>query len=95
MGRWGEPAARSARERTIAVRMKQPAKTFQTTPENVGKENGCIRPDWRSSDMSMKATSSVRPMAYQALRAMMPKFGHVVIGIPCRGGLGGDKDEQA
>jgi hypothetical protein len=39
MGRWGEPPARSARERAIAVRMKQPAKTFQTTPENVGKEN--------------------------------------------------------
>jgi hypothetical protein len=38
MGRWGEPPARSARERAIAVRMKQPAKTFQTTPENVGKE---------------------------------------------------------
>jgi hypothetical protein len=34
-------------------------------------------------------------MAYQAFRAMMPKFGDVVIGIPCRGGLGGDRDEQA
>jgi hypothetical protein len=24
-----------------------------------------------------------------------PKFGDVLIGISCRGGLGGDKDEQA
>jgi hypothetical protein len=45
MGRWGEPPARSARERTIAVRMKQPAKAFQTTPENVGKENS-LYPAW-------------------------------------------------
>jgi hypothetical protein len=45
MGRWGEPPARSARERAIAVRMKQPAKTFQTTPENVGKENS-LYPAW-------------------------------------------------
>jgi hypothetical protein len=45
MGRWGEPPARSARERAIAVRMKQPAKTFQTTPENVGKETS-LYPAW-------------------------------------------------
>ena len=45
MARWGEPPARSARERAIAVRMKQPAKTFQTTPENVGKENS-LYPAW-------------------------------------------------
>ena len=45
MGRWGEPSAKSARERTIAVRMKQPAKTFLTTPENVGKESS-LYPAW-------------------------------------------------
>ena len=45
MGRWGEPPAKAARERTIAVRMKQPPKTFQTTPENVGKENS-LYPAW-------------------------------------------------
>jgi hypothetical protein len=45
MGRWGEPPTRSARERAIAVRLKQPAKTFQTTPENVGKENS-LYPAW-------------------------------------------------
>jgi hypothetical protein len=39
MGRWGDLAGKVPRERTIAVRMKQSAKTFQTTPENVGKEN--------------------------------------------------------
>lgn len=45
MGRWGEPPARSARERAIAVRMKQPPRTFQTTPENVGKQNS-LYPAW-------------------------------------------------
>jgi len=39
MGRWGEPPTKAPRERKITVRMKQPAKTFQTTPGNVGKEN--------------------------------------------------------
>src|ERR1700729_3704399 len=29
-------------------------------------------------------------MAHQALAAMMPQFGDVVIGVSCRGGLGGD-----
>lgn len=48
MGRWGEPPSKAARERTIAVRMKQPAKTFQTTPENVGKENS-LYPAWRET----------------------------------------------
>lgn len=45
MGRWGEPPSKARRERSIAVRMKQPAKTFQTTPENVGKENS-LYPTW-------------------------------------------------
>jgi hypothetical protein len=45
MGRWGEPPAKAARERTIAVRMKKPPKTFLTTPENVGKENN-LYPAW-------------------------------------------------
>jgi hypothetical protein len=45
MGRWGEPPAKAPRERSIAVRMKKPPKTFQTTPENVGKENN-LYPDW-------------------------------------------------
>jgi hypothetical protein len=31
MGRWGEPATKASRERSIAVRLKRPAKTFQTT----------------------------------------------------------------
>jgi hypothetical protein len=31
----------------------------------------------------------------QAFGAIMLKFGDVVIGVPCRGHLGGDKDEQA
>ena len=33
--------------------------------------------------------------AGQAFGAIMPKFGDVVIGVPCRGELGGDKDEQS
>jgi hypothetical protein len=45
MGRWGEPRTKSARERNIVVRMKQPAKTLATTPENVGKENS-LYPAW-------------------------------------------------
>ena len=45
MGRWGEPLAKAPRERTIAVRMKKPPKTFLTTPENVGKEND-LYPAW-------------------------------------------------
>ena len=45
MGRWGEPPAKAARERSIAVRMKKPPKTFLTTPENVGKENN-LYPPW-------------------------------------------------
>jgi len=45
MGRWGEPPPKALRERTIAVRMKQPAKTFLTTPEKVGKENS-LYPAW-------------------------------------------------
>jgi hypothetical protein len=45
MGRWGEPPTKAPRERNIAVRMKQPAKTFETTPENVGKENS-LYPAW-------------------------------------------------
>jgi len=32
---------------------------------------------------------------YPALGARMPKIGDACIGIPCRGGLGGDRDEQA
>ncbi len=44
MGRWGEPPAKAARERRIVVRMKKPPKTFQTTPENVGKENNLYLP---------------------------------------------------
>jgi hypothetical protein len=42
MGRWGEPPTKAARERAIVVRMKQPPRAFQTTPEKVGKE--CQRP---------------------------------------------------
>jgi len=45
MGRWGEPPGKALRERNIAVRMKKPTKTFQTTPENVGKENN-LYPAW-------------------------------------------------
>jgi hypothetical protein len=45
MGRWGEPSAKASRERAIVVRMKQPVKTFETTPENVGKENS-LYPAW-------------------------------------------------
>jgi hypothetical protein len=45
MGRWGEPPAKAARERSIAVCMKKPPMTFQTTPENVGKENN-LYPPW-------------------------------------------------
>ena len=45
MGRWGEPPAKAPRERSIAVRMKKPPKTFLTTPENVGKENN-LYPPW-------------------------------------------------
>jgi hypothetical protein len=45
MGRWGEPTTRAPRERNIAARIKQPAKTFETTPENVGKENS-LYPAW-------------------------------------------------
>jgi len=45
MGRWGEPPTKALRERNIFVRMKQPAKTFETTPENVGKENN-LYPAW-------------------------------------------------
>jgi hypothetical protein len=45
MGRWGEPQTKPLRERSIAARMKQPAKTFLTTPENVGKENN-LYPSW-------------------------------------------------
>jgi hypothetical protein len=45
MGRWGEPQAMAPRERSIVVRMKQPAKTFQTTRENAGKENS-LYPPW-------------------------------------------------
>lgn len=59
-GPLGEPPTKSARERTVAVRIKQPAKMFHTTPENVGKEKASIRPGWRSSGMSTRAASSVR-----------------------------------
>jgi hypothetical protein len=45
MGRWGEPPAKALRERSIVVRMKQPAKTFLTTPDNVGKESN-LYPPW-------------------------------------------------
>ncbi len=45
MGRWGEPPTRTPRERNIIVRMKQPSKTFETTPENVGKQNN-LYPAW-------------------------------------------------
>jgi Protein of unknown function (DUF4238) len=45
MGRWGEPETTAPRERNIVVRMKKPAKTFETTPEKVGKENG-LYPAW-------------------------------------------------
>jgi hypothetical protein len=45
MGRWGEPPAKAPRERTVVVRMKQPSKTFPTTPENIGKENN-LYPAW-------------------------------------------------
>ena len=45
MGRWGEPPTKVPRERTIVVRMKQPPKTFETTPDNVGKENS-LYPAW-------------------------------------------------
>jgi hypothetical protein len=45
MGRWGEPPTSAPRERTIAVRMKKPPKTFLTTPEKVGKENN-LYPRW-------------------------------------------------
>jgi Protein of unknown function (DUF4238) len=45
MGRWGEPTTKAARERDIVVRMKHPPKTFETTPEKVGKENG-LYPAW-------------------------------------------------
>jgi len=44
MGRWGEPPTKAARERTIVVRMKRPAKTFDTTPENMGKEKSLYPP---------------------------------------------------
>jgi hypothetical protein len=33
-------------------------------------------------------------LAGQALGAIMPKSGDSVTGVPCRGHLGGDKDEQ-
>jgi hypothetical protein len=43
-GPLGRAAGKAPRERSIAVRMKQPQKTFQTTPENVGKEKGLYAP---------------------------------------------------
>ncbi len=45
MGRWGDSPTIAPRQRNIAVRMKQPAKTFETTAENVGKENS-LYPAW-------------------------------------------------
>lgn len=45
MGQWGEPVTKAPRERGIFVRMKQPSRTFPTTPENVGKENN-LYPAW-------------------------------------------------
>ena len=55
MGRWGEPRTKAPRERNVAVRMKLPAKTFMTTPDNVGKEN-CLYPPW--VEKSVKAVST-------------------------------------
>jgi len=45
MGRWGEPPTEPLRKRGVVVRMKQPPKTFPTTPENIGKENS-LYPAW-------------------------------------------------
>lgn len=45
MGRWGTASAKPLRDRVIVVRMKQPPKTFETTPANVGKEND-LYPEW-------------------------------------------------
>ena len=58
-----------------------------------GLDSGWLAPGGPSRLSCVPSLGGV--MGYQAVGAMMPEFGDVAIGILCRGGLGGEEDEQA